>query len=154
MKALTPAALLKNNRKRKNCLKGEVGYILFCVSEFCAMRVESTPSKDVYVFFILRRRVQRYCTAVRGAKNKKYMHRHHKIICVHNKIYLPKTVHKSIQINGSMKASTPTALLKNNRKRKNCLKGEGGYILFCVSEFCAMRVESTPSKDVYVFFYS
>ena len=94
MKVLTPAALLKNNRKRKNCLKGEGGYILFCVSEFCAMRVESAPSKDVYVFFILRRRVQRYCTAVRGAKNKKYMHRHHKIICVHNKIYLPETVHK------------------------------------------------------------
>ncbi len=43
---------------------------------------ESIPSKDVYVFFILRRRVQRYRTAVRDAKNKKYIHRRHKSLCV------------------------------------------------------------------------
>ena len=34
---------------------------------------KSISSKAVYVFFILRRRVQRYCTAVRGVKNKKYI---------------------------------------------------------------------------------
>ena len=70
------------------------GHILLCLGKFLLLCAECFPSKDVYVFFILRRRVQRYCTAVRGAKNKKYMHRHHKIICVHNKIYLPETVHE------------------------------------------------------------
>ena len=127
---IDPCRFIEKQSKKEKLSQRRGRYILFCVSEFCAMRVESTPSKDVYVFFILRRRVQRYCTAVRGAKNKKYMHRHHKIICVHNKIYLPKTVHKSIQINGSMRALTPSALLKNNRKRKNCLKGEGGIFYF------------------------
>ena len=57
------------------------------------MCVENISSKDVYVFFILRRRVQRYCTAVRDGKNKKYIHRLHIPLCVHNKIYLPETVH-------------------------------------------------------------
>ena len=50
------------------------------------MRAESIPSKDVYVFFILRRRVQRYCTAVRGDKNKKHIHRRHKFLFVRNKM--------------------------------------------------------------------
>ncbi len=40
------------------------------MSESGAMCVVSIPSKDVYVFFILRRRVQRYRTAVRGGENK------------------------------------------------------------------------------------
>ena len=95
---IDPCRLIEKQSKKENCLKGEGGYILFCVSEFCVMRVESTPSKDVYVFFILRRRVQRYCTAVRGVKNKKHIHRRHKILCVQNKIHLPETVHHFLVI--------------------------------------------------------
>ena len=71
------------------------------------LRVESTPSKDVYVFFILRRRVQRCCTAVRGVKNKKCIHRRHKILCVHNKIYLSETVQN---ICGRPHRGVPTTL--------------------------------------------
>ena len=66
----TPTALTQVHRKGTIYLKGEGGYILFCVSKFCATFVENIPSKDVYVFFILRRRVQRYRTAVRGVRIK------------------------------------------------------------------------------------
>ena len=38
-------------------------------------------SEGMCVFFILRRRVQRYCTAVRGGKNKKHMHSRDNIAC-------------------------------------------------------------------------
>ncbi len=65
------------------------------------------------MFFILRRRVQRYCTAVRVGKNKKYIHGRHKFLCVRNKICLPETVKKLKTTIGSMRASTPTALFQN-----------------------------------------
>ena len=90
MRSSTPTALKQNQQKERICLIGEGRYILFCVSEFCAMCVDSIPSKDVYVFFILRRRVQRYCTAVRDGKNKKHIHRRHKSLCVQNKMYCPE----------------------------------------------------------------
>ena len=38
-------------------------------------------SEGMCVFFILRRRVQRYCTAVRGGKNKKHIHSRDNIAC-------------------------------------------------------------------------
>ena len=37
---------------------------IFYVSDFCAWFAENIPSKEVYVFFVLKRRVQRYRTAV------------------------------------------------------------------------------------------
>ena len=86
------------------------------------LRVESTLSKDVYVFFILRRRVQRCCTAVRGVKNKKYIHRRHRILCVHNKIYLSETVQN---ICGRPHRVTPTNPIANLRTlQKHSLQPE------------------------------
>ena len=70
MRSSTPTVLTLVHRKGTIYLKGEGGYIIFCVSKFCATCVENIPSKDVYVFFILRRRVQRYRTAVRGVRIK------------------------------------------------------------------------------------
>ena len=87
MRSSTPTALMEIYQKKEIRHRGEGGDILFCVSEFCRLCVESIPSKDVYVFFILRRRVQRYRTAVRDDKNKKHIHRRRKTLCVQNKIY-------------------------------------------------------------------
>ena len=80
------------------------------------MCVENISSKDVYVFFILRRRVQRYCTAVRDGKNKKHIHRRHKFLCVLNKnIYLPDTVQRII---AERHIGRSLALIKIHLKRK------------------------------------
>ncbi len=80
------------------------------------MCVENISSKDVYVFFILRRRVQRYCTAVRDGKNKKHIHRRHKFLCVLNKnIYLPDTVQRII---AERRIGRSAALIKIHLKRK------------------------------------
>ena len=87
MRSSTPTALMEIYQKKEIRHRSEGGDILFCVSEFCRLCVESIPSKDVYVFFILRRRVQRYRTAVRDDKNKKHIHRRRKTLCVQNKIY-------------------------------------------------------------------
>ena len=44
---------------------------IFYVSDFCAWCAENIPSKErCMCFFILKRRVQRYRTAVRGARIK------------------------------------------------------------------------------------
>ncbi len=65
-------------------------YFILCERVLHSMCAENIPSKDVYVFFILRRRVQRYCTAVRGVKNKKYIHRRHNILRVQIKYACPR----------------------------------------------------------------
>ena len=124
------------------------------------LRVESTPSKDVYVFFILRRRVQRCCTAVRGVKNKKCIHRRHKILCVHNKMYLSETVRN---ICGRPHRVAPTTLSQicthcKNLSFRNSAHNQCEHKSKTVrqesmtSRRSLLRVESTPSKDVYVFF--
>ena len=93
-------------------------YFILCERVLHSMCAENIPSKDVYVFFILRRRVQRYCTAVRVGENKKYIHRQSTISYM-LRPFLQALIHRHYAVMAKLK----TCLVRNkpSRNRHNRL---------------------------------